>query len=430
MANEMLIPDLGENIEGGDVVNILVAVGDVIEVDTPVLELETGKATVEVPSDVAGTVSEIKVKTGDKIKVGQAVLTVSGDATASAPAKDVKDQKDESRPPAVSPPPAAEEKPAPVVVPDAPVPSRPGVPVAASPSVRKFAREIGVDITTVSGTGESARVTIEDVKAHAKRLLTQSPASGGGLGVISAPPLPDFSTWGEVEREPMSTIRRMTVQHMSLCWSTIPHVTQHDKADITELEKLRKKFAKRVEAAGGKLTPTAILIKVVASALKVFPQFCASIDPARDEVVYKKYVNIGVAVDTPKGLVVPVLRDADKKNIVEIAVELSAIAQKMRDGKISPNDLAGGCFTVTNLGGIGGSFFTPIVNHPEVAILGVGRGNFEQVWNPDEGQFEARLMLPLSLSYDHRLIDGADGARFMRWIADAINEPLLMALEG
>jgi pyruvate dehydrogenase E2 component (dihydrolipoamide acetyltransferase) len=231
-----------------------------------------------------------------------------------------------------------------------------------------------------------------------------------------------------VEREAMNMVRKMTAQHMAACWSTIPHVTQHDQADITELENLRKRFAKKAEEAGGKLTMTAILLKVTAAALKVFPKFNASIDTAREEIIYKKYCHIGVAVDSPRGLLVPVLRDVDQKNIIELAVELSQVAQKVREGKIAPADLQGGTFTLSNLGGIGGGHFTPIVNYPEVAILGVGRGALEPVYL--DGQFQPRLVLPLSLSYDHRLIDGADGARFLRWMVEAINEPLLLALEG
>jgi pyruvate dehydrogenase E2 component (dihydrolipoamide acetyltransferase) len=283
-------------------------------------------------------------------------------------------------------------------------------------------------IAQVAGSGPKGRITIDDIKAHAKSLLTQPGAPALTGGAIRVPPLPDFTKWGEVERERMNNVRKMTAQHMALCWGTIPHVTQHDKADITDLEKMRKRYAKKAEMSGGKLTLTAMLLKIVASALKVYPQFNASVDLANEELVLKKYINIGVAVDTPKGLVVPVVRDVDKKNIIELSVELTEIAEKSRDGKVSPNDMQGGTFTISNLGGIGGSFFTPIVNHPEVAILGVGRGAYESVYVDHE--FVPRLMLPMSLSYDHRVIDGADGARFLRWIADAIQEPLLVAMEG
>jgi pyruvate dehydrogenase E2 component (dihydrolipoamide acetyltransferase) len=300
--------------------------------------------------------------------------------------------------------------------------------VAAAPSVRKFAREIGIAIREVPGTGPKGRTSIDDVKAYAKQLNEgrAAPTAAGTTGV--APPLPDFSQWGEIKREPMNNVRKMTVQHMSLCWSTIPHVTQHGDADITDLEVLRKRFADRVEEAGGKLTPTAILLKVVASALKAFPTFNASVDTTNNEIVLKKYVNIGVAVDTPKGLVVPVIRDADRKNIIELSVELTQLAQRVRDGKLAPDDMQGGTFTVSNIGGIGGTYFTPIVNYPEVAILGIGRALKQPVYIDD--QPVPRLLMPLSLSYDHRLIDGADGARFLRWICEAVQEPLLLALEG
>ena len=244
----------------------------------------------------------------------------------------------------------------------------------------------------------------------------------------TAQPLPDFGQWGEIEREPMSNVRRITAERLSHAWSTIPHVTQFDKADITDVERWRKEFGARAEAAGGKLTPTAIIVKIAAAALKVFPQFNASIDAPGNEVIYKKYCHIGVAVDTDRGLLVPVIRDVDQKNIIELAVELGQIAEKARNRKITPEDMQGGCFTISNLGGIGGTGFTPIVNPPEVAILGVARGSYEPVFA--DGKFAPRLLLPLSLSYDHRLIDGADGARFLRWMAEALENPFLLVLEG
>jgi len=438
MAIEFILPELGENIDSGDVIKVLVAVGDSIQKDQPVLELETGKATVEVPSTVSGRISQILVKEGQRIAVGQPVLRLDGAGAAEAPpAKEAPARQPatapvEKAPPAEAPKPtAAPATAAPVAPPapaQAPAPPKSGIPPPAAPSVRKFAREIGIDLAAVPAGGPGGRITIDDVKAYSKRLNEGRIAAPVASGVVAAPPLPDFSKWGPVEREAMSAIRKVTAQHMAVCWSTIPHVTQHDKADITELEKLRKRFSKKAEEVGGKLTPTAILLKVAASALKVFPKFNASIDTASNSVIYKKYYHLGVAVDTPRGLLVPVIRDVDKKNIIDLAVELTELAAKARDGKISPSDLQGGTFTLTNLGGIGGTYFTPIVNHPEVAILGVGRGVMEPVFV--DGEFVPRLMLPLSLSYDHRLVDGADGARFLRWICEAINEPLLLALEG
>jgi pyruvate dehydrogenase E2 component (dihydrolipoamide acetyltransferase) len=245
---------------------------------------------------------------------------------------------------------------------------------------------------------------------------------------IAREPLPDFSKWGEIEVKAMTNVRRKTAEHLSYAWSTIPHVTQFDKADITELEKLRKQFAKQVEASGGKLTVTAILLKIIGSALKVFPQFNSSIDMEKKEIIYKNYFNVGIAVDTDRGLLVPVVKDVDKKNIIQLAAELSEISKKARDKKLTIEDMQGGNFSISNLGGIGGTSFTPIVNSPEVAILGVSRGSYEQVYR--DGEFVTRMMLPLSLSYDHRIIDGADAARFIRWVSTALENPFLLSLEG
>jgi pyruvate dehydrogenase E2 component (dihydrolipoamide acetyltransferase) len=266
-----------------------------------------------------------------------------------------------------------------------------------------------------------------DVKTYARQQrlagLVAAPA-----GAMTATPLPDFGRWGLVEREAMSNIRRKTAEHLSQAWATIPHVTQFAKADIGEVEELRKRFAKNVEAAGAKLTITAILLKIVTSVLKAFPQVNASVDMAKNEIIYKKYYHLGVAVDTDRGLLVPVIRDVDQKSILELAVELHEVAEKARNKKLTLDDMQGGTFTLTNLGGIGGSYFTPIVNAPEVAILGVARGQIEPVYQ--NGQFEPRLMLPLALSYDHRLIDGADGARFLRAVVEHLEQPFLTALQG
>lgn len=443
MATEFKIPNLGDNVDAGEVISVLVNEGDVISKDDPIAELETGKATIEVPSEVSGKIVKVHIKAGDSVAPGQVALTVeaSEEDSEAAPSKKTEEKPKEEEPPPASKPekpsqaeapeaekPAPASTPAPQSAPAATSSSGKRVPVAAAPSVRKFAREIGVPIGDVTGSGPKGRIQMADVKAHAKQLLSQPAGGSVAVGGVAAPPLPDFSQWGEVEREKMNNVRKMTAQHMAVCWGTIPHVTQQDKADITHIEQLRKQFARKAEAAGGKLTLTAILLKVTAAALKVYPQFNASVDLANEEVVLKKYIHIGVAVDTPKGLVVPVVRDVDQKSIIELSVELSQIAEKAREGKISPADMQGGTFTISNLGGIGGSHFTPIVNHPEVAILGVGRGAQEPIWM--DGAFQPRLMLPLSLSYDHRVIDGADGARFIRWISEALQEPLLLALEG
>jgi pyruvate dehydrogenase E2 component (dihydrolipoamide acetyltransferase) len=299
-------------------------------------------------------------------------------------------------------------------------------PVPAAPHVRRLARELGVDIHEVKGTGPGGRISEDDVKAHSKALLTAAVSAPGSP--FAASPLPDFARWGKVERVSMRGVRRKTAQHLWEAWTTIPHVTQQDKADITEIEHLRARFAAKAEEAGGKMTITAIALKVCASALKVFPQFNASIDMGKEEIVYKQYINVGVAVDTDRGLLVPVIRDVDKKNIVELAVELTQLSKKARDKKISPAEMEGGTFTITNLGGIGGTGFSPIVNYPEVSILGLSRSSTEPVWM--NGKFEPRLVLPLSLSYDHRLIDGADAARFLRWIAEALEQPFLLSVQG
>jgi len=302
----------------------------------------------------------------------------------------------------------------------APVPS---APVPASPSTRRTARELGVDISQVHGSGPGGRISIDDVKTYARSVITTGAAAG-----FRAPqgPLPDFTRWGEVEYRPMRAVRRKTAEHMAYAWSSVPHVTQFDKADITDLEALRKQFSKRVEAAGGKLTITAIVLKVVAAALKQFPQFNASVDMANEQVIYKKYVNLGVAVDTEFGLLVPVIRDVDRKGIAQLAAELAQAAEKAKARKLAPEDMQGGCFSISNLGGIGGTYFTPIVNAPEVAILGLSRSQMEPVWRDEE--FEARLVMPLSLSYDHRVIDGADAIRFLRWIAEALEQPFALSL--
>ncbi len=495
LLTDFTLPELGEQIEAGDVLRVLVKAGDSIVKEQPVLELETDKATIEVPSSVAGTVKEIKVKAGDKVKVGQAILSVDDNSGAApkAAAKagdDAKPAEAKGQPaktsaraePAKASAPAPNAEEVPDMEPDVPVrdqstkPDKPGVrdptvgpqaaaggegdvarppqgpgdratnvfdisrgarpaaeaaapeapPAPAAPSVRRTARELGVDISVVQGTGANGRISVEDVKAHVKRLVTSGAGRGGAAGVA----LPDFTRWGAVERQPMRAVRRKTAEHLSAAWATIPHVTQCDLADISGLEELRKKYSKQVEAAGGSLTVTAIAVKVIAAALRKFPQFNASIDLAADEIIVKKYVNIGVAVDTDRGLLVPVIRDADQKNIVQLSVELAQLSEKARTRKIALEEMQGGCFSISNLGGIGGTYFTPIVNAPEVAILGISRARTEPVYDKGSGQFAPRFMLPLSLSYDHRVIDGADGIRFLRWVAEALEQPFLLALNG
>ena len=453
-ASEFRLQELGENISEGDLVRLMIAPGAKVSEGQPVMELETDKAVVEVPSSVSGVVKDVKVKEGEKIKVGQVIFTLQGGAPAKAEAV-----RPPSRPvehvsgqhgarlafqAAIRAEGKTEEQ---ALPPDQPQPRPPAfsmpvqlgkvagtehrAPVPAAPSTRRLAREIGVDIYEVKGTGPGGRISEDDVKGHAKALVSAAATSAQApprAGHFIEPKLPDFAKWGKIERVSMRGVRRKTAEHLAESWNTIPHVTQHDRADITELEQLRARFAPKAEQAGGKMTVTAIALKVCAAALKVFPQFNASIDMEKEEIVYKQYIHIGVAADTDRGLLVPVIRDVDKKNIVELAVELSQLSQKARDKKITLADMEGGTFTITNLGGIGGTAFTPIVNHPEVAILGLSRSRMEPEWIG--GKFEPRLILPLSLSYDHRLIDGADAARFLRWVAEAFEQPFLLSVQG
>jgi len=441
---EFRLPELGENIEAAEVVSVNVAVGDMIKLDQGVVEIETDKASVEVPSEVEGIVKEVKVKAGDRAKVGEVILVV--ESSGIAPAKKEASTKTEATAPKKEEPakqqvetvkqaPVSQKAGEPPVDPNRPnIPRRSDMPAKiapAAPSVRRFAREIGIDINEVSGSGPGGRISVEDVKRFSKNFnesVRQGTATGGTAIGIKREQLPDFTKWGNVDIQPMSNVRKKTAEHLSYAWATIPHVTQFDKADITELEKMRKAFGKKAEAAGGKLTVTAILLKVIAGALKKFPQFNSSIDMDKKEVIYKQYYNIGLAVDTDRGLLVPVIRDVDKKNIIELSVELNEISKKARDKKLSLDDMQGGNFSISNLGGIGGTSFTPIVNAPEVAILGVSRGSYEPVYI--NGEFVPRLMLPLSLSYDHRIIDGADAARFIRWVSEALENPFILTLEG
>jgi pyruvate dehydrogenase E2 component (dihydrolipoamide acetyltransferase) len=456
-ASEFKLPELGENISQGDLVRLMIAPGATVSEGQPVMELETDKAVVEVPSSVSGVVKEVKVKEGEKIKVGQVIFTLEGGAPVqtesvrarNAPVEHVSGQhgarlafqaaiRAEGKTEEQALPPDQPQLAAPVFSMPVQLGKVAGTehrqPIPAAPHVRRFAREVGVDIYEIKGTGPGGRISDGDVKAYAKALLSAAATAAQAplAGHFAQPHLPDFAKWGKVERVSMRGVRRKTAEHLAESWNTIPHVTQHDRADITELEQLRARFAPKAEEAGGKMTVTAIALKVCAAALKVFPQFNASIDIEKEEIIYKQYINIGVAADTDRGLLVPVIRDVDKKNIVELAVELSQLSKKARDKKITPEEMQGGTFTITNLGGIGGVGFTPIVNHPEVAILGLSRSRIEPEWiqGKDGGKFEPRLILPLSLSYDHRLIDGADAARFLRWIAEAFEQPFLLSVQG
>jgi len=422
---EFKVPDLGENIESADVINVLVKKGETISKDQGVIEIETDKATVEVPSSVNGKITEVKVKTGDKVKVGDLLIKVetTNAGVETKPQEKPQQHKEKKKTAAENidltdgkveemKPGERDEQP-PIVKGSAP----------AAPSARRLAREIGVDINEVKGSGPGGRISMADVKVHSKK-LHEARKSGIGIGIKSEL-LPDFTKYGDIERVEMSKIRKVTAEHLSYAWAAIPHVTQFDKADITELERERKKLNPQIEKEGGKLTVTSILIKIISEGIKKFPQFNSSIDMEKKEIIYKKYFNIGVAVDTEYGLLVPVIKNVDKKTLVEISVELDGLAKKARDKKLSLEEMQGGNFTITNLGGIGGTYFTPIVNSPEVAILGVSRGNYEPMFK-DDGTFSPSLMLPLSLSYDHRIIDGADAIRFLRWVCETLEQPMKM----
>lgn len=471
---DMKLPELGENIEGGDVLRLMVKQGDAIKKDQAVLELETDKATIEVPSSAAGVIKEVKVKPGDKVKVGQTIFVVDENgAGAGAPAKDesagspkqaaapepakadakagakAEAPKEEEEAPKEEAPTAEEPKadakpetpkrkadvvemkPAQAKPSAAPAQAAAGdaASIPAAPSARRLARELGVNIQDIQGSGPGGRISMDDVTAHTRRLLSGAGAGAARPSGGAAEALPDFSKWGAIERKAMSGVRRTTAHRLTQAWSTVPHVFQHDRADITGVEVLRKRLSKKSEADGrAPITITAFLMKTVAAALKKFPQMNSSVDLATDEIIYKQYVHIGVAVDTDRGLLVPVIRDVDQKDIFQIADEIGQAAEKARNRKLSLDDMQGGSITISNLGSLGAGAFTPIVNWPEVAILGVARARMEPVYS--DGAFTARFLMPLTLSYDHRVIDGADGARILRWITEAIEQPALMWLES
>jgi len=430
---EVTLPDLGENIESADVVTVLVNPGDKVEKDQGIIEIETDKATVEVPSPASGEVVDVLIKPGTKAKVGETLikLKILEDSQITKVKEIITELKTDSQLR------AATEVRVETTTPEVraveisgqgyhqPPITKGSAP--AAPSVRRIAREIGIDINEVLGTGIGGRILMDDVKAYAKKLNEQR-GKGISLGFgIKAEKLPDFSKFASIEIKPMNNIRTKTAEHLSYAWATIPHVTQFDQADITVLEMTRKAFNPKIEKAGGKLTITSFLLKISAAALKTFPQFNSSIDMEKKYIIYKNYFNIGVAVDTEFGLIVPVIKNVDQKNLTELSVELATISEKARNKKISLEELQGGCFTITNLGGIGGTSFAPIVNSPEVAILGVSRGSYKPVYK--DGRFEPRMVVPLSLSYDHRIIDGADAARFLRWVCEALEQPMKLLLD-
>jgi len=428
---EVKVPDIGD-FKDIPVIEVLVKPGDSIKAEDPLISLESDKATMEVPSPAAGIVKELKLKVGDKVSEGTLVLTL--EAQAAQPAAQTQPAA-EARPAATPPPapPTAHAATPPAAPRAAPAVASPTAAlgphdeasargVHAGPSVRHFARELGVDLSKVAGSGPKNRILREDVQAFVKTELAHARgAAGGGLG-FNLPPMPqvDFAKFGSVRMQPLSRIKKLSGANLHRNWLSIPHVTQHDEADITELEAFRKSQADEAKKEGIRFTLLAFLIKAVVVALKQYPNFNASLSADGENLILKQYFHIGVAVDTPLGLVVPVIRDADSKGLLELAKELGAVSARMRDGKINPADLQGGCFSISSLGGLGGTLFTPIINAPEVAILGVGKSVTRPVW--DGKQFAPRLMLPLSLSYDHRVIDGAQGARFIAFLSGVLSD--------
>lgn len=406
---DLKLPPLGEGVDSGSVVGILVKEGDAIAKGQGIIELETGKAVAPVPSSASGKVSKILVSVGDKISVGQTILSLEGDATAptkAAPAKPVPSRAARAAAPPVEE--EAEEEPLPEEAdPNAPAP-------AASPTIRRLARELGIDLRQIHGSEAGGRIVMEDLRAYIRRLqrlAAQPRTASGGLPAKAPPEHIDFSKWGPVTKRPMTALRKLIAQRLSESWNAVPRVTQFDEADITALDALRKKHAAAFEAKGARLTLTSFALKIVAEALKKHPVFNASLDEAAGDVIYKEYFHIGMAVDTEQGLIVPVLRNADKKDLLTLSKELNEMAVKTRERKVSMDELQGGTFTISNQGGIGGGHFTPVLNLPEVAILGLGRGELRPVVS--EGKIEPRLLLPLALSYDHRVIDGGAAVRFM-----------------
>ncbi|MDP2328068.1 MAG: dihydrolipoamide acetyltransferase family protein [Dehalococcoidia bacterium] len=468
---EITLPSLGENIAEADVLKVLVAEGDTVAVDQPLLEIETEKATLDVPSTIAGVVTKVHVAPGQTIKVGAALMSIeAGTAATPTPATPVAQAAPAPAAPATEAPaePAAETPTtpasvaapaaatpaaaAPVAVPTpaeaprdvAPPPATetapPGdQPVFASPSVRKFAREVGVDLASVTGSGPGGRISEDDVKRAARERPTSTPTAAVASSADAAPhiiggfearPLPDFTRWGEVTREPLTRLRRTVARNLAQSWAEIPHVHIYHHADITAMEEMRQQFKARAQAAGGNLTISVMLLKVVAAALRAHPKLNSSLDVDAQELVLKQYIHLGVAVDTDRGLVVPKIENADEKNIIEISVELNEIAGRARENRLTLEEMTGSTFTVTNLGSLGTGYFDPIINWPEVAVLGLGRAERTAVWDAEAKNFTPRLIMPMSLGFDHRVVDGADGARFMSWIVEAIRNPMLMALEG
>lgn len=431
MAIEFKLPEVSDGVKTVDIAEIKVKAGDVVTKGQVVMDLETEKAVVELECPHAGTVAKVLVSAGQSVAIGTPLLSIEGGASSAAPV--VASAKPAAAIPVAQPvavqPAAAPKVAAPTVASSAqPAASDARPPAPAGPATRRLARDLGVDLYQVTGTGPGGRITSEDVQNYVKNILEGRASAPGGGGAIATPPLPDFSQFGPVERQAQSKIAKVSATNLSMAWQTIPHVTQHDLIDITDLEEARKRFGESLGKNGPKVTMTAIVMKALIPALKAFPHVNASLDSAKGELVLKQYYNIGCAVDTPNGLLVPVVKNVDQKSIVQIAADLADLAARAREKKLKPDEMTGATFTVTNLGGIGGTAFTPIVNWPEVAILGLSRGRTELKLHG--GAVVERLMLPLSLSYDHRVINGADGARFVAKLGGMLNDFFALLTEA
>jgi pyruvate dehydrogenase E2 component (dihydrolipoamide acetyltransferase) len=422
MAREFKLPDLGEGIHEGEILKVIVSVGEEVKEGDPILEVDTDKAAVEIPSPYTGKVEDIRVKEGDVVHVSDVLMTFGGEE-----AEKPKTPK-EGKP---------EEKPRPKEETMAAAP-REGGPVPASPATRRLARELGVDLREVSPSGPGGLVTMEDVKTFAGKPKREKPKPVPEKKPearpleIKGPTLPDFSKWGAIARQPLRSIRRATAKQMSLAWSQIPHVHNQDRVDMTQLEAFRRKHQKEVEASGGRLTVTVFALKAAAAALKQFPRFNASLDTETGEIVLKQYYHLGVAVSTDEGLVVPVIRDVERKSIAELSVELSHLVKRTRERKVSVDELQGGTFTITNVGPMGGGYFAPIINYPQVAILGMGSMRMEAVAvKKEDGKYEvsSRLMMPIVLCVDHRVLDGVDAIAFMKSLTADLEDPEKLMME-
>ena len=417
---EVRVPDIGD-YKDVEIIDVAVQPGDAVAVDATLITLETEKATMDVPSSAAGIVRELKVRRGGRVSQGDVIAVIDAEVS-TGPAGQAARNADERQAPVEKPAPRPPPEPTPALAGAGGAKPAQGMVVGdpgfarshASPSVRRFARELGVDLASVQGTGAKGRITEQDVKAHVKRLLAE-PAAGAALPRV---PVVDFAAFGAVERRPLSRIQKIAGPRLHASWVNVPHVTQFDEADITEMEATRVRLKDEAASRNIKLTPLAFVMRACVQALQAFPHFGASLDAEAGELVIKKYVHVGFAADTPNGLVVPVVRDADRKDVFELARELASLSERARAGKLAAAEMQGGCFTISSLGGIGGTAFTPIINAPEVAILGVSRASHRPVYQNDA--FVPRLVLPLSLSYDHRVIDGADAVRFTSFLAKAL----------